>query len=237
MNIIPAIDILNGKCVRLSQGDYASSRIYEEQPLEIAKAIEAAGIGQVHLVDLDGARSRHIVNHEVLREIATKTNLKIDFGGGLKSKEDLDKAFDCGAAQLTIGSIAISQPELFLEWLGQYGAGKIILGADCRDRQPAGQGWLDVGGPDIVAFIKGYNNQGVSTIICTDIAKDGMLQGPSFALYEEIVQTTKVQLIASGGIASLQDLQDLKQLGCSGAIIGKALYEGYISLENLSTLC
>ncbi len=237
MNIIPAIDILNGKCVRLSQGDYASSRIYEEQPLEMAKAIEAAGIRRIHLVDLDGARSQHIVNYEVLRAIATKTNLEIDFGGGLKSREDLDKAFDCGAAQLTIGSVAISQPELFLEWLAAYGANKIILGADCRDRQPAGQGWLTTGDPDIVTFIKDYNRQGVSTVICTDIAKDGMLQGPSFALYEEILQTTPLQLIASGGITTIQDLRDLKQIGCSGAIIGKALYEGYISLEKLSTLC
>ena len=237
MKIIPAIDLLDGKCVRLSQGDYNSSKTYSGQPLEVAKAMEAAGIRHLHLVDLDGARSNRIVNHKILQEIAGKTTLQIDFGGGLKSKEDVDKAFDYGAAQVSIGTIAITDPDLFCDWLQHYGADKVILGADCRNRKPAAQGWLQTAAPDIVTFIRDYGNKGVKTVTCTDIAKDGMLQGPSTALYQEILATVPVQLIASGGITSLEDIQTLQQAGCYAAIIGKAIYEGSISLQQLSALC
>lgn len=237
MKIIPAIDILDGKCVRLSQGNYASSKIYSEHPLEVARAMEANGIRKLHLVDLDGARSNHIVNYNILQAIAAKTRLEVDFGGGLKSIEDVTRAFDCGAVQVTIGSIAITRPELFLEWLQRYGPAKIILGADCHGRKPAGQGWLHTADTDIIDFIKSYNDKGVNTVICTDIARDGMLRGPSLDLYREILATTPVQLIASGGIASTKDLMALKQMGCAGAIIGKALYEGRISLKKLGELC
>lgn len=237
MKIIPAIDLLDGKCVRLSQGDYSSSKTYSEQPLEVAKAMEAAGIQYLHLVDLDGARSSRIVNHKILQEIANKTTLKIDFGGGLKRTEDVATAFDYGASQVTIGTIAITNPDLFVTWLQHFGPDKVILGADCRDRKPAGQGWLQTTASDIVTFIRDYHSKGVTTVTCTDIAKDGMLQGPSTGLYQEILEAVPVQLIASGGIASLRDIQTLQQAGCYAAIIGKAIYEGSISLQQLSTLC
>jgi phosphoribosylformimino-5-aminoimidazole carboxamide ribotide isomerase len=237
MKLIPAIDLLDGKCVRLSQGDYRSSKTYSEHPLEVAKAMEAAGIRCLHLVDLDGARSSRMVNHKILQEIASKTSLEIDFGGGLKRTEDVAAAFDYGASQVTIGTIAITDPDLFGSWLQHYGPAKIILGADCRNRKPAAQGWQQTTASDIVTFIRNYHHKGVMTVTCTDIDKDGMLQGPSTGLYREILETVPVQLIASGGITSLQDLHILQQAGCYAAIIGKAIYEGSISLQQLSTLC
>jgi phosphoribosylformimino-5-aminoimidazole carboxamide ribotide isomerase len=237
MRIIPAIDILNGKCVRLREGNYNHQTIYSEDPVEIAMAMEAHGIQFLHVVDLDGARSRHIVNHKVLRAITICTNLKVDFGGGIKSDEDMDIAFDCGAEQITAGSIAVTEPETILKWLDRYGPHKIILGADCKDKMIATQGWQEQSQIDVIAFIADYAAKGFEHVICTDIAKDGMLEGPSYQLYKNILGSVKINLIASGGIASLQDLQHLRGIGCAGAIIGKAIYENKISLKELSTLC
>jgi len=233
MRIIPAIDIIDGKCVRLTKGDYSTRKVYNEDPVEVAKAFEASGIGYLHLVDLDGAKSNHIVNKDVLRKIATATSLQVDFGGGIKSDEDLRIAFENGAAQVTAGSIAARNPDLFLKWLDQYGADKIILGADSHGRKIATHGWQQESDLDVVDFIAGYERKGVSFVICTDISKDGMLQGPSIELYAEILQATGVKLIASGGITSIDDLKAVKALGCEGAIIGKALYEGKIELNEL----
>jgi phosphoribosylformimino-5-aminoimidazole carboxamide ribotide isomerase len=237
MKIIPAIDILNGKCVRLSKGDYNHQTIYNEDPVEVALAMEAHGIQFLHVVDLDGARSRHIVNHKILQAITTSTNLKTDFGGGIKSDADVHIAFDCGAEQITAGSIAVTHPETVLRWLNHYGPDKITLGADCRDGLIATHGWQEQSKLDVSIFIANYSSEGIEHVICTDIAKDGMLQGPSFQLYKDILDSVKINLIASGGITSLQDLQDLKEIGCAGAIIGKAIYENKISLKELSTLC
>lgn len=236
MRIIPAIDIIDGKCVRLTKGDYSTSKIYNIDPLEVAKEFEASGIQYLHLVDLDGARSKHIVNHKVLYAIASKTNLKVDFGGGLKSNEDLKIAFENGAQQITGGSIAASNEKLFLEWLNIYGADKIILGADCKDRKIATQGWIESSELDVIDFIKHYETKGIKNVICTDIAKDGMLQGTSNKLYADILEKSKVHLIASGGVSNIDDLLAVKKLGCEGAIIGKAIYEGKIKLKDLKTL-
>ena len=233
MRIIPAIDIIDGKCVRLTKGDYSTRKVYNEDPVEVAKAFEASGIGYLHLVDLDGAKSNHIVNKDVLRKITTATSLQVDFGGGIKSDEDLRIAFENGAAQVTAGSIAARNPDLFLKWLDQYGADKIILGADSHGRKIATHGWQQESDLDVVDFIAGYERKGVSFVICTDISKDGMLQGTSIELYAEILQATGVKLIASGGITSIDDLKAVKALGCEGAIIGKALYEGKIELNEL----
>lgn len=237
MRIIPAIDIINGKCVRLTKGDYSTQKIYNENPLEIAKEFEDSGIQYLHLVDLDGAKSKHIVNHKILHEIATQTKLKIDFGGGLKNNEDLKIAFENGASQITGGSVAANDPALFLEWLTIYGAEKIILGADCIDRKIATHGWLESSEIEVVDFINEYKKKGVNYVICTDIAKDGMLQGTSNELYIEILSKTKIALIASGGVSSMADLLKLKDIKCEGAIIGKAIYEKKITLKELRELC
>ncbi|MDB0616036.1 1-(5-phosphoribosyl)-5-[(5-phosphoribosylamino)methylideneamino]imidazole-4-carboxamide isomerase [Tenacibaculum dicentrarchi] len=237
MRIIPAIDIIEGKCVRLTKGDYATKKIYNENPLEVAKEFEDNGIEYLHLVDLDGAKSQHIVNYKILEQIASKTNLKIDFGGGLKSDEDLRIAFENGASQITGGSIAVKNPEIFTGWLAKYGADKIILGADCIQRKIATHGWLETSEVDVVDFIKQYEQIGVKNTICTDVAKDGMLQGASVDLYKEILSKSDVNLIASGGVASIDDLIALKEIGCESAILGKAIYEGYISLKELQKLC
>ena len=237
MRIIPAIDIIDGKCVRLTKGDYSTKKVYNEDPLEIAKEFEGNGIQYLHLVDLDGARSGKIINHKVLSEIASKTSLNIDFGGGLKSDSDLKIAFDSGATQITGGSIAVKDRDTFINWLDQFGAEKIILGADYKDRMIATNGWEEGSELDVLDFIQGYEARGVRSVISTDIAKDGMLQGPSLELYKEILEKTNVELIASGGVSNMQDLYDLKELGCNGAIVGKAIYEGNISLKELSELC
>lgn len=237
MRIIPAIDLINGKCVRLTKGDYNTQKIYNENPLEAAKYFEDNGLQYLHLVDLDGAKSNQIVNHKILYQIATKTNLKIDFGGGLKSRKDLEIAFENGARQVTGGSIAARNPTEFLSWLAEFGSEKIILGADCINRKIATHGWLETSKLDIVDYIANYVAKGISTVICTDIAKDGMLQGTSDELYKDILSQTNVNLIASGGVTTLADLEELKNLGCEGAIIGKALYEGTIKIENLNKLC
>ena len=234
MRIIPAIDIIDGKCVRLTKGDYSTKKIYNENPLEVAKEFEANGIQYLHLVDLDGAKSKHIVNHKILENIASKTNIKIDFGGGLKSDDDLRIAFECGANQITGGSIAANNPDVFLNWLLKYGSDKIILGADCKNRKIATNGWLEASELDVVDFIKDYESKGIDYVICTDISKDGMLEGTSNELYEEIISKSEVKLIASGGVSSIQDLVKVQGIGCEGAILGKAIYEGNISLRELS---
>ncbi|MDI9256191.1 1-(5-phosphoribosyl)-5-[(5-phosphoribosylamino)methylideneamino]imidazole-4-carboxamide isomerase [Flavobacterium sedimenticola] len=237
MRIIPAIDLINGKCVRLTKGDYNTQKIYNENPLEVAKYFEDNGIRYLHLVDLDGAKSNQIINHKVLYEIASKTNLTIDFGGGLKSRKDLEIAFENGARQVTGGSIAAKNPVEFLSWLTEFGSDKIILGADCLNRKIATHGWLETSELDVIDYISNYISKGISAVICTDIAKDGMLQGTSTELYSAILENTKVNLIASGGVTILSDLALLKTIGCEGAIIGKALYEGTIKIENLRELC
>jgi len=234
MRIIPAIDIIDGKCVRLSKGDYATKKIYNEHPLEVAKAFEGVGIQYLHLVDLDGAKSKQIVNHGILEQIATKTNLKIDFGGGLKSDKDLKIAFECGANQITGGSIAVKDPEVFKAWLKAYGPDKIILGADAKDEKVAISGWLESSDKDVIPFIEGYKKEGINYVICTDISKDGMLQGPSFELYSRILkQVPTIALIASGGISHFDELAKLSDMGCEGTIIGKAIYENRISMKQL----
>lgn len=234
MRIIPAIDIIEGKCVRLSKGDYNTKKIYNEDPLEVAKSFEAHGIEYLHLVDLDGAKSKHIVNHKILETIASKTKLKVDFGGGLKTDKDLQIAFESGANQITGGSIAVKDPEIFQNWLQKFGNKKIILGADAMNRKIAISGWLEDSDKDIIPFIQNYENKGVKYVICTDISKDGMLEGPSFELYEEILSETKnINLIASGGISKFDELPKLAELGCEGVIIGKAIYENRISLKQL----
>jgi len=237
MRIIPAIDIIEGKCVRLTKGDYNTKKVYNENPLEVAKEFEANGIQYLHLVDLDGAKSKHIVNHKILESIASKTNLKVDFGGGLKSDDDLRIAFECGANQITGGSIAANNPDVFLNWLSKYGSDKIILGADCKNRKIATNGWLEASELDVVDFIKDYESKGIQYVICTDIAKDGMLEGTSNELYREIISKSEVKLIASGGVSSIKDLESVKEIGCEGAILGKAIYEGTIALKELQKLC
>lgn len=240
MRIIPAIDIIEGKCVRLSKGDYNTKKIYNENPLEVAKSFENHGIQYLHLVDLDGAKSNRIINYKVLEQIATKTSLKIDFGGGLKSNNDLRIAFENGANQVTGGSIAIKNAELFKSWIHQYGTDKIILGADATNRKIAISGWLEESEEEIIPFIQNYQKEGISYVICTDIAKDGMLEGPSFELYQDILlkcdtsnEVEKIKLIASGGISTFEELPRLAEIGCEGTIIGKAIYEGRITLKQL----
>ncbi|MDQ1859225.1 1-(5-phosphoribosyl)-5-[(5-phosphoribosylamino)methylideneamino]imidazole-4-carboxamide isomerase [Chryseobacterium sp. WLY505] len=233
MKIIPAIDIIDGKCVRLSKGDYNTKKIYNEDPVEVAKEFESFGIQFLHLVDLDGAKSKHIVNQKVLENIAHATSLHIDFGGGLKTQEDIETAFNSGAKQITLGSIAVQNPEFCYEMIQKYGAEKIILGADCDNRKIKTSGWLEESDNDIIDFILQYQEKGVETAICTDIAKDGMLEGPSTGLYIEILYKTSVQLVASGGISGIADVYKMKDIGCAGTIIGKAIYEGKISLPQL----
>ncbi len=240
MRIIPAIDIIEGKCVRLTKGDYDTKKIYNENPLEVAKQFEASGIEYLHLVDLDGAKAKHIVNYKVLEQIASKTSLKIDFGGGLKSNEDLNIAFNCGAKQVTGGSIAVSDRETFEGWLTKYGSQKIILGADSNNGKIAINGWQDNSKEEVVSFIKAYQRKHIQYVICTDISKDGMLEGPSIELYKTIINqcssisgAQSIKLIASGGVSTINDLEDLKSIGCEGVIIGKAIYENRISLKEL----
>ena len=237
MRIIPAIDIMNGKCVRLTKGDYATEKIYNIDPIEVAKEFEANGIQYLHLVDLDGARAKQIINYKVLNAITSKTKLIVDFGGGLKSTDDLKIAFDNGASQITGGSIAVTNPQLFIEWILAYGPDKIILGADCNNRKIATQGWLENTELDVIDFIKDYKAKGVDYVISTDINKDGMLQGAANELYTEILSKINIKLIASGGVSNIADLEKLKAIGCEGAIIGKAIYEKNISLKELTRLC
>ncbi|MEM9649572.1 MAG: 1-(5-phosphoribosyl)-5-[(5-phosphoribosylamino)methylideneamino] imidazole-4-carboxamide isomerase [Bacteroidota bacterium] len=251
MRIIPAIDIIDGKCVRLSKGDYDTKKVYNENPLEVAKQFEDHGISYLHLVDLDGAKSKHIVNYRILETIASRTDLKIDFGGGLKTDEDLRIAFESGANQITGGSIAVKDETAFTKWLMAYGSDKIILGADAKDEKVAVSGWTEESDRSLIPFIEAYQSKGVKYIICTDISKDGMLEGPSFGLYKKILDRTVkretritgsgvedveiigVKLIASGGISKYEELPKLAAIGCEGTIIGKAIYENRISLKQL----
>ena len=234
MRIIPAIDIIDGKCVRLSKGDYSTKIIYNENPLEVAKSFESHGIEYLHLVDLDGAKSSTIVNYKIIEQIASKTKLKIDFGGGLKSDSDVRIAFESGANQITGGSIAIKKSELFEEWIAYYGSEKVILGADALNEKVAVFGWLENSNVDLIPFIKSYQNKGIQYVICTDISKDGMLEGPSFELYSRILsEISEIKLIASGGISTFEELPKLEKMGCEGTIIGKAIYENRITLKQI----
>ncbi|MBP2617521.1 phosphoribosylformimino-5-aminoimidazole carboxamide ribotide isomerase [Chryseobacterium jejuense] len=233
MKIIPAIDIIDGKCVRLSKGDYSTKKIYNEDPVEVAREFEDFGVRFLHLVDLDGAKSKHIVNQKVLEDIAKSTSLHIDFGGGLKTSEDIETAFNSGAQQITLGSIAVQDPKFCLTIIEKYGPEKIILGADCENRKIKTSGWQEESDKDIIDFILEYQKKGIQTTICTDISKDGMLEGPSTELYIEILSKTSLQLVASGGISGIKDVYKMKDIGCSGTIIGKAIYEGKISLQQL----
>ncbi|MFM2146623.1 MAG: 1-(5-phosphoribosyl)-5-[(5-phosphoribosylamino)methylideneamino]imidazole-4-carboxamide isomerase [Bacteroidota bacterium] len=235
MQIIPAIDIIEGKCVRLTEGDYGTKKIYNEHPLEVALAFEGQGLKQVHLVDLDGARSGSVCNWNVLETIASKTKLQIDFGGGIKTLDEVTRVFDAGARWATIGSMAVKNETLLLEWMEQFGSDRFLLGADVRDRNIAVGGWMESTAVDIFSFIRNYVSKGVSRFFCTDISKDGRLEGPSTALYREIIAAfPEIFFIASGGVADLNDVDILKEAGCSGVIIGKALYEGRIPLDKLT---
>ena len=233
MKIIPAIDIIDGKCVRLSKGNYNSQITYNQNPLEVAKTYEDHGIEFLHLVDLDGAKSNHIINYSILEIIASKTNLKIDFGGGIKTENDVNLAFNCGANQVTCGSVAVKQPEIFCDWILNYGSEKIILGADVRGKYVATDGWINTSNQSIFDFINFYKNKGIETVTCTDISKDGMLEGPSFKLYSKIIDAYNINLVASGGVSEYDDILKLDDMGCYGIIIGKAIYENKISLKQL----
>ncbi|MDR1381861.1 MAG: 1-(5-phosphoribosyl)-5-[(5-phosphoribosylamino)methylideneamino]imidazole-4-carboxamide isomerase [Tannerella sp.] len=237
IELIPAIDVIDGKCVRLTQGDYGSKKIYGEDPSEVAKSFEDCGIRRLHVVDLDGAREGKIVNFRVLERIATRTSLVIDFGGGLKCDKDLEMAFDCGAQMVTGGSIAVKSPSTFLEWLERFGGERIILGADARDGKIAVGGWQETTARELVPFIEEYHRRGITKVICTDIGRDGMLQGPSTGLYREIRRAApEVYLIASGGVSSVSDIEELDAAGVQAVIFGKAVYEGKITLKELGKL-
>lgn len=230
--IIPAIDLIDGKCVRLTQGDYAQKKEYNDNPLEVAKMFEGAGITRLHLVDLDGAKNKKVTNQHVLEAITSGTNLKVDFGGGIQSDEDIQLAFDCGAEQVTGGSIAIKDPELFMSWVEKYGNEKIILGADARDGKVAVSGWQEVTEVSLVEMIDKYFRKGLKHVISTDVAKDGLLQGPSFDMYHDLILTfPNMHIIASGGVSNMKDIIQLSNIGVDGVIVGKAFYEGKISLK------
>lgn len=234
IEIIPAIDIIDGKCVRLTQGDYSQKTVYNENPLEVARQFAEAGISRLHLVDLDGAKAQHIVNYKVLENITTKTNLVVDFGGGLKSDDDLRIAFECGAAMITGGSIAVKNPKMFTSWLEKYGSEKIILGADVKGKNIAVSGWTETTDIELIPFLKDYVEKGVSRVICTDVSKDGMLGGTSIELYKEILYALpNLYLVASGGVSSTEDIDTLIQAKVPAVIFGKAIYEGKIKLKEL----
>lgn len=234
IEIIPAIDIIDGKCVRLTQGDYSQKTVYNEDPVEVAKMFEDAGIKRLHTVDLDGARSSHVVNTRVIERIATHTNLTIDFGGGIKSDEDLRKAFDAGAQMVTIGSVAVKEPELFASWVETYGGEKIILGADVKNEYISISGWLEEGEQKLMDFICHHTKNGIHNVLCTDISRDGMLQGPAIELYKDIMaHYPTLHLIASGGVSCINDIERLNDAGIPAVVFGKAIYEGRIKLKEL----
>ena len=235
IEIIPAIDIIDGKCVRLSQGDYAQKTVYNENPLEVTRMFVDAGIRRLHLVDLDGARAQHIVNYKVLERICSVTDLVVDFGGGLKSDNDLRIAFECGASMITGGSIAVKKPEIFAGWIERYGGEKIILGADVKDEKIAVGGWIETTDIELITFVESYMNRGISKVICTDISKDGMLEGTALDLYRKMLTTrSDMYLIASGGVSSIEDIEQLQEAGIPAVITGKAIYEGRIKLNELT---
>lgn len=236
IELVPAIDMIEGKCVRLTQGDYDTQKIYNESPLEVAKQFQDAGVTRLHMVDLDGAKAGHIVNYRMLEKVASHTDLSIDFGGGLKSDDDLHIAFDCGAQMVTGGSIAVKNPDLFLSWIIRYGSERIILGADAKEKKIAISGWKEGTAIDLIPFIKDYQSKGISKVICTDIARDGMLQGPAVKLYQEMQQEMPgLYVIASGGVSSMGDIERLEEANIPAVIFGKAIYEGRISLKEIET--
>lgn len=234
IELIPAIDIIDGQCVRLTKGDYDQKTVYRDSPAEVAKEFEEIGFKRLHVVDLDGAKSKHIVNSEVLRRITTDTQLTVDFGGGIKSDEDIEKAFEAGASMVTIGSIAVTKPELFMGWLEKYGAERIILGADVRHGKISINGWKEDSTEDLLPFLKKYIDAGVRNVLCTEISKDGTLSGPAIDLYKEMMaEYPQLHLIASGGVSSLDDIKALEAAGIPAVVFGKAIYEGRIDLREL----
>lgn len=237
MEIIPAIDIIDGKCVRLTKGDYNICKTYGDNPLDMARRFEDAGLRRLHLVDLDGARGRHIVNHPTLESIAGHTGLIVDFGGGIKSTGDLRTALECGAAMVTVGSTAVTRPELMAEWIAEFGQERLILGADARDGKISVNGWKEDSALTLSDFIRSYMEKGMTHVLCTDINRDGMLQGPAVGLYKSLLREFPgIGLIASGGVGSVRDLESLLETGVPAAIVGKAYYEGRVTLEQLSQL-
>lgn len=234
IELIPAIDLIEGKCVRLTKGDYDTKKVYNEDPLEVAKMFEDYGIRRLHVVDLDGAREGRIINYRVLERLATRTSLVIDFGGGLKQEDDLEIAFESGARMVTGGSVAVKNPDLFTSWIKKFGSDRIILGADAKDKKIAVNGWRETTDKDLIPFIQEYYDKGITKVICTDISCDGMLQGPSVGLYEEIRDAVPyIYIIASGGVGSIGDIERLVEAGIPAVIFGKAIYEGKIRLEDL----
>ena len=234
IELIPAIDIIDGKCVRLTKGDYDRKTVYRDSPAEVAKEFEELGFKRLHVVDLDGAKSKHIVNVDVLRRITTETSLTVDFGGGIKTDEDIEKAFEAGAAMVTVGSIAVTQPELFLGWLEKYGADRMILGADVRNGKISINGWKEDSAEDLLPFLRKYIDAGVKTVLCTEISKDGTLQGPAISLYQQVMEAyPQLHLIASGGVSSKEDIEALDRAGIPAVVFGKAIYEGKINLKDL----
>ena len=234
IELIPAIDIINGQCVRLTKGDYDQKTVYRDSPAEVAKEFEQLGFNRLHVVDLDGAKSKHIVNSSVLRQITTETNLKVDFGGGIKTDKDIEKAFASGAAMVTIGSIAVTQPELFIGWLKKYGAERMILGADVRNGKISINGWKEDSEEDLLPFLSKYIDAGVKTVLCTEISKDGTLQGPAIELYKRVmIEYPQLHLIASGGVSCIDDIKALDEAGIPAVVFGKAIYEGRIDLKEL----
>lgn len=237
MRIIPAIDIIDGKCVRLTQGDYAQKKIYNENPLEVAKEFEAAGLNYLHLIDLDGAKAGKVINWKVLETITTNTNLEVDFGGGIKTDEEVKKLFDLGIKQVNIGSIAVKNPRKIVEWIEKFGGEKIILSADVKNEMIAFSGWQEDSSIPITVFLKDYIQKGIEYVTCTDISTDGMLTGPNFELYTKILLSfPQLNVVASGGVSCVEDLHELKQIGADGVIVGKAIYEGRITLKELASL-
>lgn len=234
IELIPAIDIIDGKCVRLTKGDYNQKTVYNDSPADVARQFEEMGFKRLHVVDLDGAKSKHIVNDHVLKAITDATNLKVDFGGGLKTDDDLKKAFEAGASMVTIGSIAVTKPELFLSWLEEYGADKLILGADVRNGKISINGWKEDSAEELLPFLKQYVDHGVKNVLCTEISKDGTLQGPAIELYRQIMDAyPTLHLIASGGVGSTDDIRNLNESDIPAVVFGKAFYEGKINIEEL----
>lgn len=234
IELIPAIDIIDGQCVRLTKGDYDQKTIYRDSPAEVALEFEQLGFRRLHVVDLDGAKSKHIVNSEVLRQITTKTQLTVDFGGGIKTDDDIEKAFEAGASMVTVGSIAVTQPDLFLGWLDKYGADRMILGADVRNGKISINGWKEDSTEELLPFLKKYIDHGVKTVLCTEISKDGTLQGPAVGLYQQVMAAyPQLHLIASGGVSSIDDIKALDAAGIPAVVFGKAIYEGKINLKEL----
>ena len=234
IELIPAIDIIDGQCVRLTKGDYDQKTVYRDAPAEVAREFEQLGFLRLHVVDLDGAKSKHIVNSEVLRRITTETRLTVDFGGGIKTDDDIEKAFEAGASMVTVGSIAVTQPDLFLGWLDKYGADRMVLGADVRNGKISINGWKEDSAEDLLPFLKKYIDRGVKTVLCTEISKDGTLQGPAIELYRQVMaEYPQLHLIASGGVSSIDDIKALDAAGIPAVVFGKAIYEGKINLKEL----